>query len=53
MGEEQGMLRAYNDLDGDGLVSRDEFMARVPDWFSMMDRNGDGTVSEEDFGKGN
>lgn len=53
MGEEQGMLRAFNDVDGDGLVSRDEFMARVPDWFAMMDRNSDGAVSEDDFGKGN
>lgn len=53
MGEEQGMARAFNDVDGDGLVSRDEFMARVPDWFAMMDRNGDGAVSVDDFGKGN
>lgn len=53
MGEEQGMLRAYNDTDGDGLVSRDEFMARVPDWFAMMDSNADGSVTTDDFGPGN
>ena len=53
MGEEQGMQRAFNDTDGDGLVSRDEFMARVPDWFAMMDNNGDGSVTTDDFGPGN
>lgn len=53
MGEEAGMMRAFNDVDGDGMVSRDEFLSRVPDWFAMMDRNGDGAVSVDDFGKGN
>lgn len=53
MAEENGMQRAFNDTDGDGLVSRDEFMARVPDWFAMMDSDGDGAVTTEDFGRGN
>lgn len=53
MGEEQGMQRAFNDTDGDGSVSRDEFMARVPGWFAMMDGNGDGSVTTDDFGPGN
>lgn len=47
--EEMGMQRGFNDADGDGAVTRDEFMARVPDWFARMDRNGDGTVTIEDF----
>jgi len=52
-GEEQGMGRAFNDADGDDRVSREEFMARVPDWFAMMDRNGDGGITTSDFGPGN
>lgn len=50
--EEMGMMRDFNDGDGDGLVTRDEFLARVPDWFAKMDRNGDGAVTTEDFGPG-
>jgi uncharacterized protein (DUF2141 family) len=53
MGAEEGMMRAFNDVDGDGRVSRDEFMARVPDWYAMMDRNADGTITTDDFGPGN
>lgn len=51
--EEGGMMRAFNDTDGDGLVSRDEFMAKTPDWFAKMDRNGDGNVTVDDFGMNN
>lgn len=49
--EEGGMQRGFNDADGDGRVSRDEFTGRTPDLFAMMDRNGDGVVSEADFGR--
>ncbi len=48
---EGGMQRGFNDADGDGRVSRDEFTGRTPDWFAMMDRNGDGVVTEADFGR--
>ena len=51
--EEAGMMRGFNDTDGDGLVSRDEFMAKTPDWFTKMDRNGDGNVTVDDFGMNN
>lgn len=53
MGEEGGMMRAFNDTDADGFVSRDEFMAKTPDWIAMMDRNADGAVTADDFGPGN
>lgn len=52
-GEGMGMDRAFNDTDGDAKVSRAEFMARVPDWFAMMDKNGDGGITTDDFGPGN
>lgn len=51
--EEAGMMRGFNDTDGDGLISRDEFIAKTPDWFAKMDRNGDGNVTVEDFGMNN
>jgi len=50
--EEMGMMRAFNDGDGDGKVSREEFMSHVPDWFARMDRDGDGAVTTADFGPG-
>lgn len=50
-GEEGGMTRAFNDTNGDGLVSREEFMAQTESWIAMMDRNGDGRVTVDDFGK--
>lgn len=46
-----GMTLAFNDTDGNGEVSRDEFLDRSADWFAMLDRNGDGSVTSEDFGR--
>ena len=48
--EEGGMMRGFNDTDGDGLVSREEFTARAGDWLAVMDRDGDGKVTAADFG---
>lgn len=45
----QGMRREFTDLDGDGLVTREEFLGSVTDWFSRIDRNGDGVVNGDDF----
>lgn len=45
-----GMLRAVTDADGDGQVTRNEFMQALPAWYENLDRNGDGTVTAEDFG---
>jgi EF hand len=49
MRAEGGMMRSFNDADGDGLVSRDEFVARSAEWFAMMDQTGDGKITEDDF----
>jgi len=46
----QGMMRAFNDADGDGVVTEAEFTARVEDWFNQMDRSGDGVITTDDFG---
>ena len=48
-GVEKAMMRDFNDVDGDGQVSKDEFVTRADDWFKMMDRSGDGVVTTDDF----
>lgn len=51
MRAEGGMMRSFNDPDGNGLVSREEFVGLTPEWFAMMDQTGDGVVTEADFGR--
>ena len=46
-----GMKREFTDADGNGEVTLDEFMASVPAWYAKMDKNGDGTVTADDFGR--
>ncbi len=47
-----GMLREFTDANNDGQVTREEFMDAVPAWYARMDKNGDGAVTTDDFGKG-
>jgi EF-hand domain pair len=51
MRAEGGMMRTFNDADGDGAVSREEFIGRTADWFAMMDNDGNGKITEDDFGR--
>lgn len=46
-----GMELEFNDVNGDGSVSNEEFMARSADWFQILDRNQDGVVTTADFGR--
>lgn len=45
-----GMLRGVTDADKDGFVTRAEFLDAVPAWYERMDKNGDGIVTQDDFG---
>lgn len=49
--EEAGMARAFNDADGDGQVSRAEFIGATAAWIAKMDHSGDGVITSDDFGK--
>lgn len=47
---QEGMTLGFNDVNGDGKVSKDEFLTRTAAWIEMADRDGDGVISEADFG---
>lgn len=44
-----GMSLRNSDRDGDGRVSREEFLAGAADWFTDLDKNSDGGITLEDF----
>lgn len=46
----EGMSLPFNDIDGDGAVSRKEFLARSDDWMVILDRDDNGLVTPKDFG---
>ncbi len=45
----QAMTLAFNDLDGDGRISRAEFIAATERLFEMLDRKGKGYIAPGDF----
>jgi len=45
----QHTMYAGLDADGDGKISREEFVQLGESWFPRFDRNGDGVVDETDF----
>jgi len=40
---------SYNDANGDGVISYDEWVGSVPAWFAKADRNGDNVLTAADF----
>lgn len=44
-----GMSLPASDTDGDGRVTRDEFLAGADRWFAQLDRNADGGITLDDF----
>lgn len=47
---QEGMILSFNDTDGDGAVSQEEFLAHAADWLALIDRDGSGDVTTADFG---
>lgn len=47
---QEGLTLSFNDTDGDGQVSRAEFLEKSKAWFAVIDRNADGVVDVDDFG---
>lgn len=45
------MTLAYNDANGDGVVTSDEFNTATRTLFPQIDRNGDGLMTVADFGR--
>jgi hypothetical protein len=45
----EGMTPAFNDADGDGIVTLAEFDAASAKLFPLMDADGDGAVTAADF----
>lgn len=48
---DEGMTLAFNDSDGDGAVSRAEFVAKAAEWLVLMDRDASGDITSADFGR--
>lgn len=44
------MTLEANDIDGDGQVSREEFLENAKSFFEQKDANGDGAITTDDFG---
>jgi Ca2+-binding EF-hand superfamily protein len=44
-----GMSLETSDLNGDGLVSKEEFLTGTDIWFEALDKDGDGGITMADF----
>lgn len=47
---QEGLTLAFNDINADGEVSKEEFIAKSAAWVAQVDRDGDGTITAADFG---
>ena len=43
------MSHSLSDLDKDGKVAREEFLAGADTWFAELDKNADGGITLHDF----
>ena len=47
-GHGSGGMFEKHDLNGDGVISKDEFLKQAENRFSQMDKNGDGSISKDE-----
>jgi Ca2+-binding EF-hand superfamily protein len=45
------MTLEFNDADGNGEITMEEFTGNSEAWFALLDRNADGVVTTADFGR--
>ena len=50
-GDGKGHKMKMMDTDGDGVISKDEFMSHKEQKFNKKDENGDGVLSEDEMRK--
>jgi hypothetical protein len=50
-GDGKGHRMKMMDTDGDGVISKDEFMSHKEQKFNKKDENGDGVISEDEMQK--
>lgn len=48
-GDHKGKMMERVDTDGDGMISKAEFMAKHEEKFAKMDANNDGQLSKEEM----
>ena len=39
------------DIDGSGVIDHKEFRLAATEWLALLDRDGNGAVTPEDFGR--
>lgn len=47
---QEGLTLGFNDTNADGAVSKEEFLERSAAWVAAVDRDGDGVITDADFG---
>ena len=47
---QEGLTLAFNDINTEGNVSKEEFVSNSAAWVAQIDRNGDGMITSADFG---
>ncbi len=47
-GKHHGKMFEKHDTNGDGVISKEEFLSHAEDRFSKMDTDGDGSVTKEE-----
>lgn len=47
-GDKKGKMFESKDTNGDGVISKSEFMAHAEEKFAEMDKDGDGSISKDE-----